>query len=42
MGESLLKRMIETLKGTKFVRTRFGEFIYGVLTELDTVTCQQG
>ncbi|MGI6454620.1 MAG: preprotein translocase subunit SecE [bacterium] len=38
MGESLLKRMIETLKGTKFVRTRFGEFIYGVLTELDTVT----
>ncbi len=38
MGESILKRIIEGLKGSKFVQTRFGEFVYGVLTELDTVT----
>ncbi len=38
MGESLLKRIIEALKGTKFVQTKTGGFIYGVLTELDTVT----
>ncbi len=38
MGESLLKRIIESLKGTKFVETKTGGFLYGVLTELDTVT----
>lgn len=38
MGESLLKRIIESIKGTKFVQSRFGGFVYGVLTELDTVT----
>lgn len=38
MGESLLKRVIESLKGTRFVQTKAGGFIYGVLTELDTVT----
>jgi len=38
MGESLLKRIIESLKGSRFIQTRTGEFIYGVLTELDTVT----
>ncbi|MBD3267459.1 preprotein translocase subunit SecE [bacterium] len=38
MGESLLKRIIEGLKGTKFVETKAGSFIYGVLTELDACT----
>jgi preprotein translocase SecE subunit len=38
MGESLLKRIIESLKGSKFIETKFGGFFYGVLTELDTVT----
>ena len=38
MGESLLKRIIESIKGTKFSQTKFGGFVYGVLTELDTVT----
>lgn len=38
MGESLLKRIIDSVKGTKFVQGKFGGFIYGVLTELDTVT----
>ncbi len=38
MGESLLKRIIESIKGSKFAQTRFGGFMYGVLTELDTVT----
>ena len=38
MGESLLKRIIESIKGTKFIETKFGEFILGVLTEMDTVT----
>lgn len=38
MGESLLKRIIDSLKGTKFVQTKMGGFLYGVLTELDTVT----
>lgn len=38
MGESLLKRILDFLQGTKFARTRFGEFIIGVLTELDAVT----
>jgi len=38
MGESLLKRIIDSLKGSKFINTKTGEFLYGVLTELDTVT----
>ncbi len=38
MGEGLLKRIIEAVKGTKFVESRFGGFVFGVLTELDTVT----
>lgn len=38
MGESLLKRAIEAMRGTKFVQTKFGDFCFGVLTELDTVT----
>lgn len=38
MGESLLKRIIEAVKGTRFAQSRFGGFVYGVLTELDTVT----
>lgn len=38
MNENLLKRIIESIKGTWFARTKFGEFIYGVLVELDTVT----
>mgnify|MGYP006311656515 CR=1 FL=1 len=38
MGESLLKRIIEGLKGTKFVETKAGGFIYGVLAELDACT----
>ena len=38
MHENLIKRIIESLRGTKFVQTRMGEFIFGVLTELDTVT----
>ena len=38
MGESLIKRIIDSLKGTWFVRTKWGDFLYGVLTELDTVT----
>ncbi len=38
MGESLIKRIIESMKGTRFVQTKMGDFIYGVLAELDTVT----
>lgn len=38
MGESLLKRTIEAMRGTKFVQTKMGDFFFGVLTELDTVT----
>ena len=38
MGESLLKRTIEALRGSKFVETKVGDFFFGVLTELDTVT----
>jgi len=38
MGESLLKRIIESLKGTRIVQTKMGDFLFGVLTELDTVT----
>ncbi len=38
MGESLLKRIIESLKGSRFVKTKVGDFVYGVLSELDAVT----
>ncbi|MDX9753813.1 MAG: preprotein translocase subunit SecE [bacterium] len=38
MGENILKRIIDSLKGTKFIETKVGGFIFGVLTELDTVT----
>ncbi len=38
MGEGLLKRIIDSVKGTKFVESKFGGFLFGVLTELDTVT----
>ncbi len=38
MGENLLKRIIDSIKGTKFATTKFGDFCVGVLTELDSVT----
>lgn len=38
MNESILKRTIDSMRGTKFVQTKMGEFCFGVLTELDTVT----
>ena len=38
MNESLLKRIIDSIKGSKFVETKFGSFVFGVLTEMDTVT----
>ena len=34
----MLKRIIESLKGSRFVETKVGNFVYGVLTELDAVT----
>lgn len=38
MGENVLKRIIDTLKASKFSNTKFGDFTVGVLTELDAVT----
>ncbi|MDP8243047.1 MAG: preprotein translocase subunit SecE [Candidatus Hinthialibacter antarcticus] len=38
MGENILKRIIDSLKGSKFASTKFGDFCVGVLTELDSVT----
>ncbi len=38
MGESLLKRIIETMKHSRFSKTKTGAFILGVLVELDSVT----
>lgn len=38
MGESLLKRLIDALQGSRFTQTRVGEFSLGVLMELDSVT----
>lgn len=38
MGENILKRIIDSLKGSKFATTKFGDFCVGVLTELDSVT----
>ncbi len=34
MGESLLKRIIDTMRGSRFLGTKMGEFVFGVLTEL--------
>lgn len=38
MNENILKRTIDSMRGTKFVQSKIGEFLFGVLTELDTVT----
>lgn len=38
MGENILKRIIDSLKGSKFASSKFGDFCVGVLIELDSVT----
>lgn len=38
MGESLLKRIIDAMRGSRFVNTKLGGFLFGVLSELDAVT----
>ncbi|MBI1388734.1 MAG: preprotein translocase subunit SecE [bacterium] len=38
MNEHLLKRIIDALKGSRLSNTKTGDFIVGVLTELDAVT----